>query len=321
MISDEQVNSYRTDGYLVVENLFSDEQIEEVRSVIDEFTERGKTLLESDGIIELEESHTLAEPRLRRIIWPDKHHPVFNAFVRGAEYVGVVSRLIGPNIRLHYCKCNLKLGGFGAPVQWHQDWCFYPHTNDDVLVSGVLIDDMVDENGPLMVLPGTHKGPVFDHHHDGHFTGALDAEGCGLDFSKAVKLTAPAGSLVLFHVRLVHGSEMNRSSLPRRVVYYELAAADAWPLAGTYSTSLIPDLETYNARMVAGVPTIEPRLEQVPVRIPLPPPSGKLGIYNVQKEAASKYFQSVVDEAADRADVHHVAAVVLTQMGKAMFDR
>ena len=44
MISDEQVNSYRTDGYLVVENLFSDEQIEEVRSVIDEFTERGKTL-------------------------------------------------------------------------------------------------------------------------------------------------------------------------------------------------------------------------------------------------------------------------------------
>ena len=124
MISDEQVDSYRTDGYLVVENLFSQEEIDEVRSVIDEFAERGKTLRESDGIIELEETHTLEQPRLRRIIWPDKHHPVFRDFVRGPKYVDVVSRLIGPDIRLHYCKVNLKLGGFGAPVQWHQDWSF-----------------------------------------------------------------------------------------------------------------------------------------------------------------------------------------------------
>ena len=296
MISDEQVDSYRTDGYLVVENLFSQEEIDEVRSVIDEFAERGKTLRESDGIIELEETHTLEQPRLRRIIWPDKHHPVFRDFVRGPKYVDVVSRLIGPDIRLHYCKVNLKLGGFGAPVQWHQDWSFYPHTNDDILVSGVLLDDMVDDNGPIMVLPGTHKGPIFDHHHDGCFTGALDPATCGLDFSKAVKLTAPAGSLILFHVRLVHGSDMNRSSRPRRVVFYELAAADAWPLGGTYSTPLIPDLETYNARMVAGTPTIEPRLEKLPVRIPLPPPSGRPGIYDAQKPAATQYFQTAVDD-------------------------
>ena len=296
MISDEQVLSYRTNGYLVVESLFSQAQIDEIRSVIDEFAERGKTLRESDGIIELEETHTPEQPRLRRIIWPDKHHPLFRDFVRDPKYVDVVSRLIGPNIRLHYCKVNLKLGGFGAPVQWHQDWSFYPHTNDDVLVSGVLLDDMVDDNGPIMVLPETHKGPVFDHHYDGHFTGAMDPDTCGLDFSKAVKLNAPAGSLILFHVRLVHGSDMNRSSRPRRVVFYELAAADAWPLGGTYSTPLIPDLETYNARMVAGVPTIEPRLEKLPVRIPLPPPSGRPGIYDAQRTAATKYFRTDFDD-------------------------
>ena len=301
MVSDEHVGFYRTHGYLVVENLFSSEQIGELRDVIDEFVARGNTLRESDGVIDLEDTHTPERPRLRRIITPDEHHPIFRQFVALPKYIAVASRLIGPNIRLHFCKVNLKLGGFGAPVQWHQDWSFYPHTNDDLLVSGVLLDDMDEDNGPITVMPGTHTGPVFDHHHNGQFTGALNVQACGLDFSKAVKLTAPAGSLVLFHVRLVHGSDLNRSARPRRVVLYELAAADAWPLAGTYSTPLIPDLETFNARMVAGEPTIEPRVEKVPVRIPMPSPTGRAGIYEAQKGAASQYFEIDVDRDATSA--------------------
>ena len=45
---------------------------------------------------------------------------------------------------------------YGSPVEWHQDWAFYPHTNDDLLAVGVMLDDMELENGPLLVLPGTH---------------------------------------------------------------------------------------------------------------------------------------------------------------------
>ena len=191
MISNEQVDFYRSEGYLVVERLFSEAEIGELKEVLNEFVERGKRMTESDGVVELEDTHTPERPRIRRIIRPDDQHPVFRNFVRKPKYVDVVSRLIGPNIRLHFAKINLKLAGFGAAVQWHQDWAFYPHTNDDVLVSGVLIDDIVKDNGALLVLPGSHKGPVFDHHHDGRFSGALNPETSGLDFSKAVKLTAP----------------------------------------------------------------------------------------------------------------------------------
>ncbi len=91
--------------------------------------------------------------------------------MRHPKYVQAACRLLGPNSRLHFSKINLKMGGFGAPVQWHQDWAFYPHTNNDVLVSAVLLDDMVEDNGPLLILPGTHKGPIFDHHHNGRFAG------------------------------------------------------------------------------------------------------------------------------------------------------
>ena len=71
-------------------------------------------------------------------------------------------------------KLNLKAAGYGAPVEWHQDWAFYPHTNDDLAAVGIMIDDVDHANGPLLVIPGSHKGPIFDHHADGVFCGAMD---------------------------------------------------------------------------------------------------------------------------------------------------
>ena len=50
--------------------------------------------------------------------------------------------MIGPDLRLHGSKLNLKSPQYGSPVEWHQDWAFYPHTNDDILAIGVMLDDM-----------------------------------------------------------------------------------------------------------------------------------------------------------------------------------
>src|SRR5439155_35604 len=82
----------------------------------------------------------------------------------------------------------------------------YPHSNDSVLEVGIAIDDCDADNGPVLVLPGSHRGPVHDHHVDGRFCGAIDPVVAGLDCSGAVELLAPAGSVTLHHVRMVHGS-------------------------------------------------------------------------------------------------------------------
>ena len=50
-------------------------------------------------------------------------------------------------------KLNTKFEKGGSAVEWHQDWAFYPHTNDDVLAVGVMLDDVNLSNGPLMVIP------------------------------------------------------------------------------------------------------------------------------------------------------------------------
>jgi len=174
--------------------------------------------------------------------------------------------LIGPNLRLHTTKLNMKSAGNGAAIEWHQDYAFYPHTNDDILAIGVIIDDMESENGPLMVYPGSHKGPVYDHHNNGVFAGAFLPREVGLNPDDAVELKGPAGSISIHHGRIAHGSSVNTSTSSRRILFYEMMAADAFPIVG--SLTKWDGIEDYNTRMLCGEPTIAPRLKDIPIRIP-----------------------------------------------------
>jgi phytanoyl-CoA hydroxylase len=200
--------------------------------------------------------------------------------------LAVLQKLWGPSIRFDVSKLNLKAAGYGAPVEWHQDWAFYPHTNDDLAAVGIMMDDVDDSNGPLLVIPGSHKGPIFDHHADGVFCGAMDPARGEVDYRTAVPLTGPAGSITIHHARTVHGSATNSSGRPRRLLLHQYRAADAWPLLG------VPDYGAFRSQLLCGEDTIEPRVTLVPVRLPLPPASHQGSIYENQRSRRSRYFQT-----------------------------
>jgi ectoine hydroxylase-related dioxygenase (phytanoyl-CoA dioxygenase family) len=183
----------------------------------------------------------------------------------------------------------MKSAGYGAAVEWHQDWAFYPHTNDDVLATGIYLDDCGMENGPLLVVPESHRGPIYDHHADGYFTGAMDPELEAAGYDRAVPLVGEAGSMTIHHARLVHGSALNTSSKPRRLLLHEYAAADAWPLMG------VANFEDFVGRVVRGKPTLEPRLVPVPVRMPLPPSPFQGSIYENQKANPKRFFAKAAE--------------------------
>src|SRR5260370_9560974 len=175
-----------------------------------------------------EPSHSAAVPRARRLkpaIF--KRSAFFHALARDPAITSILTQLLGPAIRQHGGKLNMKSAGYGSPVEWHQDWAFYPHTNDDVLATGIYLDDCDVDNGPLMVLPGTHRGPTFDHHADGRFCGAMNPADCDLDFTKAVPLLGPPGSMTTHHLRLVTGPALNRSNPPPRLLLPVSTAAYA----------------------------------------------------------------------------------------------
>ena len=289
MLTKQQIEYYHEEGYIVVEDVLDDQLLTKLRAVTDEVAASARDLKESNDLIDLEPGHTQEIPRVRRIKKPHLAHTFYLELCAKSCITDLLEPLIGPDIRLRAGgKVNMKSAEFGAPVEWHQDWAFYPHTNDDLLAAGLLLDDMDLDNGPLMVLPGTHKGPVYDHHSQGAFCGAIDPTMAGVDFSKAVPLTGKAGSMTIHHARLLHGSELNRSGRQRRLLLYEYTAADAWPMAGVEP---LTDFEEFNKRIVRGSATIEPRVETVPIRMPFPKAPHQGSIYENQRGLSHNYFE------------------------------
>ncbi len=289
-LSAAQKQFYRENGYLVLAGHLPAEIVTRGRSEIARLSEHAKTIDASDDLIDLEDSHTRNEPRIRRIKRPDLQSDFFNELVRDDLILGPVRELIGPSVRLQTAKLNMKKSEFGAPVQWHQDFAFYPYTNDDVLAVGIVFDDMTLENGPLQVIPGSHKGPLLDHHLNGVFAGACDPAEAGYALEDAVTLTGPAGTVSIHHARILHGSALNRSSRDRQMLFYEMMAADAFPVMGTMTT--FASIEEFDARLLCGEVTRAARLEPVPVRIPQPQPQKAGSIYEIQSQGKAKDFQT-----------------------------
>jgi ectoine hydroxylase-related dioxygenase (phytanoyl-CoA dioxygenase family) len=290
VLSDDQLAFYKAQGYLVLEKRIPDQILADIRSEITRFKEEARGMTESNDRLDLEDSHSPENPRVRRIKLPHTISEVVRSLMYSDHILAPVRDLIGPNLRIHTTKLNMKSAGYGAAVEWHQDFAFYPHTNDDVLAVGVIIDDMDSENGPLMVIPGSHEGPVYDHHVDGVFACVMDLDACGLNIADAVELKGPAGSITIHHGRIVHGSALNRSNRDRRLLLYEMMAADAFPVMG--GTTQFTGIEDYNSRMLCGEPTLQPRLEKVPVRIPQPQPETNRSIYEIQSRLKNRAFET-----------------------------
>jgi phytanoyl-CoA hydroxylase len=292
MLTQAQKDGYDSVGAIVVPDVLSAAEVAELRAVTDGFVERARAITTHDAIYDLEDSHNPEQPRVRRIKAPHLHHAAYAALVRHPKIVAVLQDLWGPDIRFDTAKLNLKSAGFGAAVEWHQDWAFYPHTNDDLAAVGVMMDDMELENGPLLIIPGSHKDPVVHDHHgeDGRFCGAMDPGKQEVDYRAAVPLTGRAGSITVHHVRAVHGSAPNTSNRDRRLLLFQFRAADAWPLLG------FPEgMEAYDRLMVAGKPTLTPRLEAVPVKLPLPPAEKQGSIYENQKGLKNRFFAAAAE--------------------------
>lgn len=281
VLSTAQIESYQESGYLLLDNHLPANVIDSIRLEISRFEDEARHMSASNDRLELEDGHTAEQPRVRRIRLPHTISDVMRELMYSDHILAPARDLIGPDIRLHTTKLNMKSAGNGAAIEWHQDYAFYPHTNDDILAIGVIIDDMESENGPLMVYPGSHNGPVYDHHVDGVFAGAFIPVDVGLNPDDAVELKGTAGSISIHHGRMVHGSARNTSNRSRRILFYEMMAADAFPIAG--SLTQWSGIEDYNTRLLCGEPTLTPRLKDIPIRIPQPQPDGLISIYNIQK--------------------------------------
>ena len=273
-------NNYEKQGFVFVENLFDETNVIEFQRVTEELIEQSRGHQKSDEKFDLEPDHSQTNPRVQRIKVPHKQHKVFAKALRNSMLLNVLQILIGNNVRFRNSKLNIKAAKGGSEVDWHQDWAFYPHTNSDLLAVGIMLDDIDEDNAPLMVVPQSHLGKTLNHHYRGVFSGSVDLKEEDVDYSNSYKITGKAGSASFHHVKALHGSGPNQSDRPRRLLFLEYAAADAWPLV---DFEVYGDFTEYEAKMVLGESTLQPRTDNSDIIMPYPRPPNPDSIYRIQE--------------------------------------
>jgi ectoine hydroxylase len=280
-LSDEQIDAYRRDGYVALPGVIDAGRIAELRTVTGRFVDRSRAICASDNLFDLDPTHCAQTPTLRRIKNPADNDPLYRWVAFESSIPDIVAELIGPDVKFHHSKLNLKGGRVGAPVEWHQDAAFYPHSNDDVLAVGLLLDDATAENGCLVVLPGSHRERVHEHYDDGgRFIGRMREEDIGrFDARKGQLLELPAGSIHIHHYRLIHWSAPNTSADDRRLLINAYSAADAIPLSAD------PTKTRFFGAIVRGRAPLSVRRTAGNIRLPPDFSKGYSSIYELQSQA------------------------------------
>ena len=222
---------YFKDGFLVVPGYVGAAWLDRLRAVVAAKIEESRSLSVSDDQFDLAPDHSAGKPNIRRLRKAVDQHPELWAFARDPTVVDLVADLLGPDLRFHSSKLNFKWSDGGDAVQWHQDIQAWPHTSFSVLTFGVYLGDTSAEQGPLLAIPGTHRGPLFEQFDEKGWTGALSARDVRtLATDCAVEMCGPAGTVVLIHCRVVHASATNHSSRLRPLFLNVYSSADTLPI-------------------------------------------------------------------------------------------
>jgi ectoine hydroxylase len=223
ILSSDQVDQYERDGFLTVPNLFS---IDEVNTLCAAF--------EADARVPgpqriLEDGSDL----VRGVYASHERQPEFAELVRTPRLLRPVHTLLSESVYLYQMKVNAKPAFGGDKWSWHQDYLAWQLTDQlpspKLINVAVLLDDATEFNGPLIVVPGSHRaGLLRETRADQHrSTQHLDPDDISLGTKEMGELVAehglhsikgPAGSVVFFHSEIVHGSAPNMSPTPRRLL-------------------------------------------------------------------------------------------------------
>jgi 2-aminoethylphosphonate dioxygenase len=210
MISQQDIETFRRDGFLIKRGLLSAQQMRGVVAMTDEVAAWPE--VPGKGMMYFEPGVKAGERLLSRIENFFPYHAGFREFLTGEAVLGATASLFGEPAVLFKDKINFKLAG-AAGFKAHQDaqagWEAYASLHITAMVT---IDPATPENGCLEIVAGQHaRGLV------GRMWEPLDAADTkGMSF---VPCVCEPGDVVFFDSYTPHRSSPNLSSGPRRVLY------------------------------------------------------------------------------------------------------
>ena len=150
--------------------------------------------------------------------WRHKTHLLFtwaDAMAHHPAILDAVEDCIGPNIVCWSSTFFIKEANSPGFVSWHQDSTYWGLDPDDVITAWVALTDVHESNGYMQVIPGSHKInqlPHLDTFHKDNLLSRGQEISVEVDKSKARGIALSMGEISLHHIKLVHGSDANRSN-------------------------------------------------------------------------------------------------------------
>ena len=219
---------FEEQGYLIVEDLLSDDEldacqheIERLHALAAELDEAGKPEARQfqrephAGVAQRDDGL----PVLRKVENTGNYSDLFGDLARHSRLVPVIQGLIGNDLLLFRSTLMLKPAHHGSAHALHQDSAYWPMDPPTLVTVSIALNDATPENGCIQVIPGSHKWGLQEW---GQITRADDAVTSRQDIDISARIDVPlrAGSAVCFHSLMVHGSGANQSPNPRNTALY-----------------------------------------------------------------------------------------------------
>lgn len=227
-LNQEQLDQYKCDGFLFIENYFSEAEMDLLLKV----ARADKKLVE-----EANDRHDI-EGRISRLsLRFELSDDIYSAIVRCRRLVEPMEQLIGGEVFHYHHKMMLKEPHLGGAWEWHQDYGYWYKNfiRPDMASCMIAVDQSSKANGCLQVLKGSHLLGRIEHGMRGDQTGA-DPERVEIvkEYLSTVYCEMKPGTALFFHSNLLHRSDPNDSALPR------------WSLICCYSAASNPTFQQGN---------------------------------------------------------------------------
>lgn len=224
-LTQEQIEAYENDGYILLEGLFSPDEAALMKSRLPRLfkLDRDEVIKEKSGAV-------------RTVFAAHIFDEVFARVARHPRLIDPARQLLGSDVYMHQFKVNAKAAFNGDVWQWHQDFGTW-HQDDGMpearaMNVAVFLDEVNEFNGPLMFIPRSHKRGRIEASHDRSTT---SYPLWTLDNAKVAELVAEggivapkgrAGTVLIFQSTLVHASSPNLSPWDRNTLYVTTNSVD-----------------------------------------------------------------------------------------------
>jgi ectoine hydroxylase len=230
VLTEAQRAAYFGDGFLVLPDYVAVTWLDRLRSATADLLDRSRAVTRSDAVFVLEEGHAADNPRLHRVTSPQDQHPDIWAFFRDPVMTDLAADVVGPDVKFHHAKLNVKSERGTRGFKWHQDIPAWPHTDYSPVTIGIYINGCEDAQGPLTFVRGSHLGPLHSQYDEsGAFMVRVrDDVVRTIPPENIVTATGGPGTTVLLNCRTIHGSLENRSDRARPLLLPVYSSADSF---------------------------------------------------------------------------------------------